>query len=251
MKAYNQQQGQVQAANGLGANGGVLGAMVGIYAKKKDYETRYAYQTSLMEFDHQLKERRSLTNTVHSIAATLATDAHAAQLKIADRNHEHESNLAQMKNMTSGLNSGEISPLVESPKGFQGQLQAVGPELDDLRERLGGTSAGRVRQGRAAGAETPKAETPKAETPTAGITLPAASAERGPGEGKGRTKKLLTEEFAKPKTSAAPVNASVANPFGNSDENNTPDVEAPNAPKVTPAKVNKTRAPRVPKVANS
>ena len=250
MKAYNQQQGQVQAANGLGANGGVLGAMVGIYAKKKDYETRHAYQTSLMEFDHQLKERRSLTNTVHSIAATLATDAHAAQLKIEDRDHEHESNLAQMKNMTSSLNSGEISPLVESPKGFQGQLQALGPELDDLRERLGGTSTGRVRQ-RRAGAETPTAETPKAETPTAGITLPAASAERGPGEGKGRTKKLLTEEFAKPKTSAAPVNASVANPFGNSDENNTPDVEAPNAPKVTPAKVNKTRAPRVPKVANS
>ena len=245
MKAYNQQQGQVQAANGLGANGGVLGAMVGIYAKKKDYETRHAYQTSLMEFDHQLKERRSLTNTVHTIAANLATDAHAAQLKIADRNHEHESNLAQMKNMTSALNSGEISPLVESPKAFQGQLQALGPELDDLRERLGGTSAERVRQRRAG------AETPTAETPTAGITLPAASAERGPGEGKGRTKKLLTEEFAKPKTSAAPVSASVANPFGNSDENNTPDVEAPNAPKVTPAKVNKTRAPRVPKVANS
>ena len=245
MKAYNQQQGQVQAANGLGANGGVLGAMVGIYAKKKDYETRHAYETSLMEFDHQLKERRSLTNTVHTIAANLATDAHAAQLKIADRNHEHESNLAQMKNMTSALNSGEISPLVESPKAFQGQLQALGPELDDLRERLGGTSAERVRQRRAG------AETPTAETPTAGITLPAASAERGPGEGKGRTKKLLTEEFAKPKTSAAPVNASVANPFGNSDENNTPDVEAPNAPKVTPAKVNKTRAPRVPKVENS
>ena len=245
MKAYNQQQGQVQAANGLGANGGVLGAMVGIYAKKKDYETRHAYETSLMEFDHQLKERRSLTNTVHTIASNLAIDAHAAQLKIADRNHEHESNLAQMKNMTSALNSGEISPMVESPKGFQGQVQALGPELDDLRERLGGTSAERVRQRRAG------AETPTAETPTAGITLPAASAERGPGEGKGRTKKLLTEEFAKPKTSAAPVNASVANPFGNSDENNTPDVEAPNAPKVTPAKVNKTRAPRVPKVENS
>jgi hypothetical protein len=75
MKAVNPQN-QVQAGN-LGANGGALGAMVGMYARKKDYETRYAYRTSLMEFDDQLAERRQLTGTVHKIVADQVSQASA------------------------------------------------------------------------------------------------------------------------------------------------------------------------------
>ena len=151
-------QGQVQASNNLGANGGVLGAMVGIYAKKKDYEVRHAYQTSLMEFDNQLKERRQLTGTVHGIVADLASqstkhnysmveEAAKAKNKITQTREEGRqerlttghglrTGLEVTKKMTAGLEtsaglplSGGISPLVAGPNQYQGQLQAFkGPD---------------------------------------------------------------------------------------------------------------------------
>ena len=146
-------QGQVQASNNLGANGGVLGALVNTYARKKDYETRFAYQTSLMEFDDKLKERRQLTGTVHGIVADLARQATAHTYKTAQEaakaknelekikvgakekrknvSHELDAGLDNLKKYTEGLEisaglplSGGISPMIAAPNQGQGQVQA-------------------------------------------------------------------------------------------------------------------------------
>lgn len=152
MKAVNPQN-QVQAGN-LSANGGVLGAMVGIYANKKAYETKYAYQTSLMEFDDKLKERRQLTGTVHKIVADQVGQASQHNYSMVEEAARSKNKIDQIKaegsqkrrtagytmrtglettkKMTAGLEtsaglplSGGISPLVAGPNQYQGQLQAL------------------------------------------------------------------------------------------------------------------------------
>ena len=208
-------QGQVQASNNLAANGGVLGAMVGIYAKKKDYETRYDYQTSLMEFDDKLKERRQLTSTVHNIVADQARQATSHHYKTAQEaarsenkvkeikeggrqkrlttTHGQKRGLKTMKDMTAGLEtsagldlSGGISPLVAGPNQFQGQLQAL-----KGHPHLGINPAQNA------------TEAPAAPEPA---TAPAAA--KG---GRKRTKPFADPSVAK---NVKPVPSEVASPFG-------------------------------------
>jgi hypothetical protein len=75
MKSVNPQN-QVQAGN-LDANGGVLGAVVGIYARKKQREIDYNYRTSLMDYDDQLETRRGFNNTVNKIVYDQTSQATA------------------------------------------------------------------------------------------------------------------------------------------------------------------------------
>ncbi|CAB4122257.1 hypothetical protein UFOVP27_132 [uncultured Caudovirales phage] len=219
-------QGQVQASNSLGQNGGFLGAMVGAYAKKKDYETRYAYETSLMEFDDKLKERRQLNSTVHGIVADQARQATAHSYKTAQEEAASKNKLAQikeggrqkrlttthgqkrgvktMKEMTAGLEtsagldlSGGISPLVAGPNQFQGQLQAL-----KGHPHLGVNPAQTA-------ADAPNVTTPDTSNPV----TPAAA--KG-----GRSKKVMP--FADPtdQKNVKPVPASVASPFSATGGNN-------------------------------
>jgi len=230
-------QGQVQASNNLGANGGVLGAMVGIYAKKKDYEVRHAYQTSLMEFDNQLKERRQLNGAVYGIAADLASQATnhnytmiqesaKAKNKITqtkeegrqDRltaGHGLRTGLDITKKMTAGLEtsaglplSGGISPLVAGPNQYQGQLQALKghPHLGIPAKDAG---------------QAPEVITPDTSNPE----VPAAA--KG---GKGKKVK----PFADPSVekNVKPVPDKVASPFGAPDTRSTIFADA-SSPKVT------------------
>jgi hypothetical protein len=214
-------QGQVQASNNLAANGGVLGAMVGIYAKKKDYETRYDYQTSLMEFDDKLKERRQLTSTVHNIVADQARQATAHTYKTAQEaarsenkvkeikeggrqkrlttTHTNKSGVKTMKEMTAGLEtsagldlSNGISPLVAGPGQFQGQLQALKghPHL---------------------GINPAQAAT---EAPAAPESAAAPAAAKG---GRKRTKPFADPSVAK---NVKPVPSEVASPFSATNEPN-------------------------------
>lgn len=219
-------QGQVQASNNLASNGGVLGAMVGVYAKKKDYETRFAYQTSLMEFDDKLKERRQLTATVHNIVADQARQATSHHYKTAQETARSENKLKEikeggrqkrlttthgqkrgvktMKEMTAGLEtaagldlSGGISPLVAGPNQFQGQLQAL-----KGHPHLGVNPAQTA-------AQAPAANTPDTSNPA----TPAAS--KG---GRKRTKPFADPSVAK---NVKPVPASVASPFADPSETRT------------------------------
>jgi len=239
-------QGQVQATNNLGANGGVLGAMVGMYAKKKDYETRFAYQTSLMEFDDKLKERRQLTGTVHNIVADQARQATAHHYKTAQEaakakselkkikigaeekrknlSHEYDTGLEITKKMTAGLEtsaglplSGGISPLVAGPNQYQGQLQAF------KHEGTFHPHMGMVNNPAQTAAETPTVTKPDTSNP---ITPAAAKG--------GRTR---TKPFADPSVekNVKPVPSEVASPFSAPDTRTAIFADA-SAPKVdTPA----------------
>jgi hypothetical protein len=242
MKAFNQQTGQVQASNNLSQNGGILGAMVGIYANKKNLETKYAYQTSLMQFDHSLKQQRQLSGTVHGIVADQISKATSAANKMADREHEHDSNYNMMKRMASGLKSGELSTLVADPKSLQGQTQSLGPELDDIREGLGGTSAGRTRK---RGTNTPVTETPAVESPAAETPkVTPAGAKGSRGARKGREPEF-TDSIEK---HINPVSPAVAQPFSyNNNPADSEEAAKSDQPKttVTPAKIS---APEVKKV---
>jgi len=246
MKAYNQQQGQVKASNNLAGNGGILGAIVNAQS---------------MVLHEKILEARDTRRTVHGILRDQIEQSTAAANKMADREHQHKTNLQMMKDMTSGINSGEISPLVNKAGEFHGQVQALGPELDDIREKLGGTRAGRVRK-RNTGVETPEGETPEAETPAAEtpkVTPAGAKGSRGTGKGQGRSKTIFADSTEK---HVQPVSAAVANPFsyGGSVANDEDAADAnkrasitpdESAPAVTPTKVSKPRTPKVPKVANS
>jgi hypothetical protein len=212
-------QGQVQASNNLAANGGVLGAMVGMYARKKDYETRYDYQTSLLEFDDKLRERRQLTGTVHGIVADQARQATAHTYKTAQEaaaaknkldqikaggkekrrtiGYTNKNSVKTMKDMTAGLEtsagldlSGGISPLVAGPGQFQGQLQAL-----KGHPHLGINPAQNAAQAPAA---------PAAPAPAA----PAPAAAKG---GRKRTKPFADPSVEK---NVKPVPSEVASPFG-------------------------------------
>lgn len=162
MKAVNAQN-QVQAGN-LNANGGVLGAAIGIYAKRKELETNYLYRTSLMDYDDKLETRRGLNNTVNKIVYDLTSQATAhgyataqeaarSKNKISeieskggqDRDTEKvrgsqsrrttkaniKSGFENMLKMSAGLETsaglpltGGLSPLVAGPNQQQGQVQA-------------------------------------------------------------------------------------------------------------------------------
>jgi len=247
MKAYNQQQGQVKASNSLAGNGGFLGAIVNAQS---------------MVLNEKILEARDTRRTVHGIVRDQIQQSTAAANKIADREHQHKTNLQMMKDMTSGINSGDISPLVQKAGEFQGQVQALRPELNDIRSKLGNSS----------GVEMPNGETQKAETSdgshregessvseTPKVTPAGAKGSRGTGKGQGRSKTIFADSTEK---HIVPVSASVAQPFsyGGSVENDEDAADAnkrasitpdESAPVVTPTKVSKPRTPKVPKVANS
>lgn len=218
-------QGQVQASNNLFANGGAVGAMVNIYGKKKELEVRHAYQTSLMEFDHQLKERRQLTSTVHGIVADQARQATAHNYKTIQQENEGKNKLAQIKEggrqkrlsttheikrgqenieyLSAGLEksaglplSGGISPLVAGPNQFQGQLQAFKGQDGTYHPHMGmGTNPAST------AGQAPDVMTPDTSNPV----TPAAKG------GKGKKVK----PFADPSVekNVKPVPSEVASPF--------------------------------------
>jgi hypothetical protein len=226
-------QGQVQASNSLGQNGGVLGAMVGAWAHKKDYENRYAYQTSLMEFDDKLKERRQLTQTVHGIVADQARQATSNEYKTAQEaaraqndlkkikeggrqkrlttTHGQKRGLQTMKDMTAGLEtsaglepSGGISPMVAGPGQFQGQIQAFKGANGTYHPHMGMRSNTNANAG--------------ANTNANGMSNPPgpvdnSNASSTVGGGKGKVKKV--KPFADPtaQKNINPVPESVASPF--------------------------------------
>ena len=221
-------QGQVQAANTLGMQGGALGAIVGTYAKKKDYELKYAYQTSLMEYDNNLKERRQLNSTIHGIAADQARQGTAHEYKTVQEaaraknklgeikeggrqkrlttTHGQKRGLKTMKDMTAGLEtaaglplSGGISPMVAGPNQYQGQLQAF-KNKDTYHAHMGMPS----QNSPASTATPPITATPPAPPPPA---PPAPTS-------KDRPKKI--KPFADPsvKKNVKPVPKKISSPFG-------------------------------------
>jgi hypothetical protein len=231
------QSGQVKASNGLAANGGILGAFV---------------NAKLMKMNEDIIEARDTRRTVHGIVRDQIQQGTAAANRVADREHQNKTNLQMMKDMTEGVNKGEISPLVQKAGEFQGQVQALRPELNDIRSRLGNSSGVEMPKG-----ETPEAETPAAETPK--VTPAGAKGSRGTGKGQGRSKTIFADSTEK---HVNPVSAAVAQPFsyGGSVANDEDAADAnkrasitpdESAPVVTPTKVSKPRTPKVPKVANS
>lgn len=219
-------QGQVQASNNLAANGGILGAAVGIYARKKANEVDYAHKTSLMEFDDQLKQRRQLNATVHGIVADQARQATSHHYKTIQQENEGKNKLAQikeggrqkrlttthgqkrglktMKDMTAGLEtsaglelSGGISPMVAGPGQFQGQIQAFKGAGGTYHPHMGmGTNPAST------AGQAPAATTPDTSNP---VTPAAAKGGRG--------KKV--KPFADPSVekNIKPVPSELATPF--------------------------------------
>ena len=143
-----------QASASLGANGGILGAVVGSIMKSKDLEQEVALKKHLMDYQHGLYQDRENTRNLNAIVADQArqstayhfknlTDTAAAKNKMdqikeggkqkrLSKSHENKSNLRTMEKMTAGLEktaglplSGGISPLVAKAGEYQGQLQAL------------------------------------------------------------------------------------------------------------------------------
>lgn len=160
-------QNQVQAGN-LGANGGAVDALVGIYARKKQRDIDYNYRTSLMDYDDQIETRRGFNNTVNKIVFDQTSKATAdryartqedarSRNKITeieakggqDRDTEKvkgsqsrrtvkanlKAGLDNMLEMSAGLEksagltlTGGLSPVVAAPNKAQGQIQAFKSE---------------------------------------------------------------------------------------------------------------------------
>ena len=89
MKAYNQQQGQVNAASGLMSNGGVLGSIVNSFSKRREYETRYAYNTALIDYQANADKDLIMHKTAASLTESIAT---------AGVQHRYDKLLADAKN---------------------------------------------------------------------------------------------------------------------------------------------------------
>ena len=230
-------QGQVQASNNLSANGGVLGAVIGLYAKKKDLEIRQTHQESLMEFDHELKQRRQMNQAVYGIAADLASqstnhnytmiqEAAKAKNKVTQtkaeaaaerRTYGYKTRTDQkaLRDQTAGLEtaaglplSGGISVGVIKPGENAGQLQAL-KDTDIMKGQSRGA-------GNQSAVITPDTSNPE---------MPAAA--KG-----GRGKKA--KPFADPSVekNVKPVPSEVASPFSAPETRNTIFADA-SSPKIT------------------
>jgi hypothetical protein len=251
MKAVNPQN-QVQAGN-LDANGGVLGALVGAYARKKDYETRYAYRTSLMEYDNELETRRGLNNTVNKIVAdqigqatsnmyTTTQEAARARNKMGEieatgaqkvtqiktqgsqdrrtEGYRQRTGLETTKKMTAGLEtsaglplSGGISPMVAGPNAYQGQIQAFKSD-DGYHPHMG--MPGKSKEKPAEAKPTTFAGASGDSVPASDIKIPEDNVEPKPDKiaAKGGKGKK-TKPFADPSVekNVKPVPDKIASPF--------------------------------------
>jgi hypothetical protein len=255
MKSVNPQN-QVQAGN-LGDNGGVLGAAVGIYARKKQRDIDYNYRTSLMDYDDQLETRRGFNNTVNKIVFDQTSKATADRYARTQEDARSRNKLTEIEakggqdrdtektkgqqsrrtekakqkvglettiKMTEGLEksaglplTGGISPLVAGPNKWQGQLQAFKSE-DGYHPHMG-----------------MPAKSKKEKEPAKSTTFTGASGDSVPDSGKvyptpdemptaakgGKGKK--TKPFADPsvKKNVKPVPDTVASPFGASTTRST------------------------------
>lgn len=68
-------QGAVQASDGLSANGGILGALVGGYQKRKELEMKYQYNTALMDYQHAQDKEMAIHKTAAKITGDMAGSA--------------------------------------------------------------------------------------------------------------------------------------------------------------------------------
>ena len=250
MRSVNSQN-QVQAGN-LGANGGAVDALVGIYARKKQRDIDYNYRTSLSDYDYELDTRRGFNNTVNKIVFDQTSKATAdryartqedarSRNKITeieakggqDRDTEkvkgQQSRRTVKANLKAGFDNilqmsagleksagltltGGVSPVVAAPNRAQGQIQAFKSE-DGYHPHMGMP------------AKSKKATeaTPTTFTGASGDSVDAADIKNDNVESEpdkiaakgGKGKK--TKPFADPsvKKNVKPVPDTVATPFGN------------------------------------
>jgi hypothetical protein len=233
-------QGQVQASNSLGANGGVLGAMVGLYAKKKDYEIRRSHQESLMEFDHQLKERRQLNGAVYGIAADLASQATNHNYTMIQESAKAKNKITQTKAEAAAERRTYGYKTRTDQKAMRDQT--AGLETTAGLPLSGGISVGVIKPGENAGqlqalkdTDIMKGQSRGANNPTTVITPDTSNPEMPAAAKGGRGKK--TKPFADPSVekNVKPVPSEVASPFGAPETRSTIFADA-SSPKIsTPA----------------
>lgn len=144
-------QGQVQATNGLAANGGILGAAVNMYAKRKDYEMKYAYNTALMDYQHandkELAIHKAATNLTTNIASS-AIQNHFDTLFEATKTKEAKKrigaqtagNIAQQRDLHAQLRETDAQKV----KGQRGLQNNAGRIARKNAEHFTGENAKRV-----------------------------------------------------------------------------------------------------------
>jgi hypothetical protein len=249
MKSVNPQN-QVQAGN-LSANGGVLGAAVDIYSRKKQRDIDYNYRTSLMDYDDQLETRRGFNNTVNKIVFDQTSQATADRYATTQEAARSKNKLTEIETKGGQDRETEKTKGQQSRRTYGYQINADQKALRQQTEGLetasgvplsGGISVHVIKPGENAGqlqalqntdimkGQSGRKETPAATKPTtfagaSGDSVDASdikklkdNVEPKPDEiaakgGKGKK----TKPFADPSTkkNVKPVPDTVASPFGN------------------------------------